>query len=86
MLARASLASSTATASTSACRQITRADVVAAAKPGAEIRIDTDSDEIEVGGERFETEPIPPFMAEMVSSGGLIPWAREKLAERGETE
>jgi hypothetical protein len=39
-----------------------------------------------VGGERFETEPIPPFMAEMVSSGGLIPWAREKLAERGEIE
>lgn len=60
--------------------------MVAAAKPGAEIRIDKDSDEIEVGGERFETEPIPPFMAEMVSSGGLIPWAREKLAERGETE
>ena len=65
---------------------ITRADVVAAAKPGVEIRIATDSGEIEVGGERFETEPIPPFMAEMVSSGGLIPWAREKLAERGEIE
>jgi 3-isopropylmalate/(R)-2-methylmalate dehydratase small subunit len=65
---------------------ITHADVAAAAEPGMQIRIDTDSGEIEMDGERFETEPIPPFMADMISSGGLVPWARDKLAGREESE
>ena len=65
---------------------ITQPDVAAAAKLGAEIRIDTDSGEIEVDGERFKTAPVPPFMRDMLSSGGLIPWARQKLAGREEIE
>ena len=60
------------------------ANAYVAAAVAGEIRIDTDSGEIEVCGERFETGPIPPFMAEMVSSGGLIHWVREKLTGRGE--
>ncbi len=60
---------------------IVQADAAAAAKPESEIRIDTDKGEIEVDGERFAAEPIPPFMQDMISSGGLIPWARQKLQE-----
>jgi 3-isopropylmalate/(R)-2-methylmalate dehydratase small subunit len=58
---------------------IVQADAAAAAKPESEIRINTDKGEIEVDGERFAAEPIPPFMQEMISSGGLIPWGKRKL-------
>ena len=58
---------------------IAQADAAAAAKPNSEIRIDTDKGEIEVDGNRFAAEPIPPFMQDMISSGGLIPWARQRL-------
>jgi 3-isopropylmalate/(R)-2-methylmalate dehydratase small subunit len=60
---------------------IVQADAAAAAKPESEIRINTDKGEIEVDGERFAAEPIPPFMQEMISSGGLIPWGKQKLQE-----
>ena len=62
---------------------ITHADAAAAAKPGVEIRIDTDAGEIKVGDEGFDTEPVPEFMQDMLASGGLIPWAQEQLQERG---
>ena len=58
---------------------IVQADAAAAAKPESEIRINTDKGEIEVDGERFAAEPIPPFMQEMISSGGLIPWGKRRL-------
>jgi hypothetical protein len=34
-----------------------------------------------VEGEHFPAEPIPPFMQDMISSGGLIPWAKLRLQE-----
>jgi 3-isopropylmalate/(R)-2-methylmalate dehydratase small subunit len=58
---------------------ITQADAAAAANPESEIRVDIDGGEIVVDGERFETDPIPPFMQDMLASGGLIPWRRERL-------
>lgn len=60
---------------------ITQPEASAAAEPGSAIRIDTDEGAVEVDGERFETEPTPPFMREMISSGGLIPWGRQRLNE-----
>ena len=65
---------------------VSQPEAVAAAKEGAKIEIDTDKGEIDVDGERFETEPIPPFIVDMISSGGLIPWGRERLAGRSEIE
>jgi hypothetical protein len=35
--------------------------------------LDTDKGETEVDGGRFASEPIPPFVQDMLSSGGLIP-------------
>jgi 3-isopropylmalate dehydratase small subunit len=60
---------------------VVQADAASAAKPESEIRIDTDKGEIVVEGEHFAAEPIPPFMQDMISSGGLIPWAKMKLQE-----
>jgi 3-isopropylmalate/(R)-2-methylmalate dehydratase small subunit len=58
---------------------ITHAEAAAATRPGLEIRIDTDAGEIAVGDRRFDTAPVPEFMQTMLASGGLIPWARERL-------
>lgn len=53
-------------------------EAAAAAKPGSGIRIDTDTGRVEVDGERFQARPLHPFMLELVSSGGLVPWARRR--------
>ena len=52
----------------------------AAAKPGSQISIDTDSGKVTVDGKEYESTPIPPFMLEMLNSGGLVNWAQRKLA------
>lgn len=62
---------------------ITHANAAFTAKSGAHIRVDTDEGEIKVDGERFETAPVPAFVRDMLASGGLIPWARERLREEG---
>jgi 3-isopropylmalate/(R)-2-methylmalate dehydratase small subunit len=50
-----------------------------AAKPGSAIRIDTSSGEVEVGGHVFQARPVAPLVLELQTSGGLVPWARERL-------
>jgi 3-isopropylmalate/(R)-2-methylmalate dehydratase small subunit len=51
-----------------------------AAKAGSRIRIDTDTGEVEVDGERFQAAPVDPFVLELQDSGGLVPWAQGKLS------
>ena len=62
---------------------ITNADAASAASTGAKMRIDTDIGEITVEDERFDTAPVPEFMQSMLASGGLIPWAKERLEKNG---
>lgn len=50
-----------------------------AAQPGSEIRIDTDTGEVEVDGQVFHARPVPAFVVDLACSGGLVPWAREQL-------
>jgi 3-isopropylmalate/(R)-2-methylmalate dehydratase small subunit len=57
----------------------TAPDAAAAARRGSLIRIDTDSGELDVDGRRFQGNPVPPFMLDMIASGGLVPWARRRL-------
>lgn len=52
-----------------------------AGRPGSIVRVDTDSGEIEVDGQRFQAEPLHDFMHGLVAAGGLVPWTREQLAE-----
>jgi 3-isopropylmalate/(R)-2-methylmalate dehydratase small subunit len=53
-----------------------------AAHPGDPIRVDTDTGAIEVAGQSFHAEPFPPFLQELIASGGLVPWVQAELARR----
>ena len=51
-------------------------------KTGGKLSVDFDTGEIVhlETGERFSTRPIPPFMQELVQSGGLMKHIRKQLA------
>lgn len=53
-----------------------------AAQPGDQIRVDTDSGTVEVAGQPFHAQPFPPFLQELIATGGLVPWVRAELARR----
>jgi 3-isopropylmalate/(R)-2-methylmalate dehydratase small subunit len=63
---------------------VAQPEAAAAAEPGARIRVDTDAGEVLVDGRSFHTAPVPDFMQEMLAAGGLVPWSRRRLAERGD--
>jgi len=48
---------------------------------GDEIEIDADRGTIRniTKGEEYTAKPIPPFMQELISAGGLIEWTRRRL-------
>ncbi|GAB4538379.1 MAG: 3-isopropylmalate dehydratase small subunit [Thermodesulfovibrionia bacterium] len=50
-------------------------------KEGDEVEIDADRGIIKnlTSGEEYISKPIPPFMQELISSGGLIEWTRKRL-------
>jgi 3-isopropylmalate/(R)-2-methylmalate dehydratase small subunit len=52
-----------------------------AAAPGSHVRVDTDTGEVEVDGRTFQAGAIDPFTLELVSEGGLVPWARRRARE-----
>jgi len=56
------------------------ADAAEAARSGSRIAIDPRSGEIEVDGERFQADPVPPFVLELHDLGGLVPWAQRRTA------
>lgn len=43
---------------------------------GAEIRVNPAEGWFESGGRRFQTEPIPAFLQEIVNAGGLVEYAK----------
>lgn len=51
---------------------------------GDEIEIDADGGIIRniSKGETYKAKPIPPFMQELISSGGLVEWTKKKLAAK----
>lgn len=50
-------------------------------KEGDEIEIDADKGKIRnlTTGEEYTAKSIPPFMQELISSGGLIEWTRKRI-------
>ena len=54
---------------------------VDAIKDGDTVRIDTEKGVItdETTGEEFEVQPFPPFIADIIEKGGLVPRWQEKL-------
>jgi 3-isopropylmalate/(R)-2-methylmalate dehydratase small subunit len=57
---------------------VTAPEASDAAQPGSRISLDTDTGEIDVDGRRFRAAPIPAFMLDMLSSGGLVAWAQRR--------
>ncbi len=50
---------------------------------GDEIEINADSGVIKDSrGAEFKAEPIPPFMQELISAGGLVEWTKKKIAAK----
>ncbi len=51
---------------------------------GDEIEVDADNGVIKniTKGEEYTAKPIPPFMQELISAGGLIEWTKKRLVEK----
>ncbi len=60
-------------------------DAAAAVRDGERVRIDFSAGVVESEGRRWPIAPTPPFVEEIVGAGGLVPWARARLA-RSATE
>lgn len=54
------------------------------AKEGDTIEIDADTGMIRTPatGAEHRAEPIPPFMQELIASGGLVEWTKKKIRDR----
>ncbi|MCL4537145.1 MAG: 3-isopropylmalate dehydratase small subunit [Nitrospirae bacterium] len=50
-------------------------------KEGATVEIDADNGIIKnlSTGEQYTAKPIPPFMQELITAGGLIAWTKKKI-------
>ncbi len=50
---------------------------------GDEIEVDADNGVIKniTKGEEYTAKPIPPFMQELISAGGLIEWTKKRLSK-----
>ena len=54
---------------------------------GDPVRLDLDEGWIELpGGDRVEIPAQPPFLADLVSAGGLVEWTRQRLEQRSDRE
>ena len=58
----------------------TSGEAVDAASSGSTIRISAECGEVTVDGRLFRAAPLPPFILAMILSGGLVGWARNRLA------
>ncbi len=54
-------------------------EAVAAAAPGSALELDLDAGTVSVDGRAFWINPVPDFLREMFSAGGLVPWMRAQL-------
>ena len=57
-------------------------EAVKAYKKGDEVILDLAKSEISVGGKRFSFPPLSPGILAIRDAGGLLPYTRQKLAER----
>jgi 3-isopropylmalate/(R)-2-methylmalate dehydratase small subunit len=60
---------------------ITCVPAVDATHPGSDIRIIAEQGKVEVDGTPFAVAPIPPFIIDMISGGGLVNWVRGRLSD-----
>lgn len=53
-------------------------------KEGDRIEIDADNGAIKniTTGKNFQATPIPPFMQELIATGGLVEWTKKKISSK----
>lgn len=58
------------------------AEAVDKISEGDEIEVDADNGVIKniTKGEEYTAKPIPPFMQELISAGGLVEWTKKRMA------
>ena len=56
---------------------------VVAARDDSAVELDLDNGSVVVDGARFAVTPVPPFMREIFSAGGLVPWIRAQRESTG---
>jgi len=61
---------------------VTCAEAVTVAKAGDLARVDTESGLVQIGEHRFQTEPLPDFIRQIVDGDGLVPWIRAEVERR----
>ena len=55
-------------------------EAAAAARAGSQIRIDTETGEIDVDGAHYTAPPMPSLVGELQAAGGLVPWTAQRVA------
>jgi 3-isopropylmalate/(R)-2-methylmalate dehydratase small subunit len=57
------------------------------ADTGDVFRVDVDAGAVDnvTKGLRFQAQPLPPFMKEILDAGGLMPWVAHRMKEGGES-
>jgi 3-isopropylmalate/(R)-2-methylmalate dehydratase small subunit len=61
---------------------IEQPDAAAALRDGDTVTIDTAAGSISWDGGEASLPPQPPFIAELIASGGIVEWTRERLLQR----
>ncbi len=61
---------------------ITCPEAAGVAKEGDRARIDTAEGTVQLGSQRFDCEPLPDFIREIVDSGGLAQWVKTEAQRR----
>jgi 3-isopropylmalate/(R)-2-methylmalate dehydratase small subunit len=54
-------------------------DAVDATSPGSALELDLDEGTVSVDGRTFRINPVPEFLREMFTAGGLVPWMHAQL-------
>lgn len=50
---------------------------------GEEVTVDLSAGTVTASGDRvWRTAPSPPFISELLEAGGIVPWTRQRLAQR----
>jgi 3-isopropylmalate dehydratase small subunit len=61
-------------------------EATAAIRDGDLIAVDLEAGVVERGGDRWTTAGQPPFVAEIMDAGGLVEWARRRVADTEPTK
>jgi 3-isopropylmalate/(R)-2-methylmalate dehydratase small subunit len=54
-------------------------EAVDAASPGSALELDLEAGVVTVDGTAFPLTPVPAFLREMFTAGGLVPWMRVRM-------